>query len=133
MVGTPSLFELRRTSRFAHPTPSVPRSIQREARRKSAEVRRRVERLTVDRAIVVFAREVRVPVRRRKGIVQELAIAGQYFGAAVEPGALADVDARMRSLLIGDVGAAGPVIGTAVIIMALGGLGAGRADVAENR
>src|SRR5580704_5733900 len=86
----------------------IPRSIQRDARRISAEVRRRVERLAFERAVV----ELLVKgLRRREGVVGELAVARQNFGAAVEPGALADVDAGVRPLHVGDVGTAGAVIG----------------------
>ena len=65
-------------------------------RRLAAQIRRRVERLAVDRAIVVLARERRVADRRRKRVVLELAVARQHFGAGIEPGARGDVDAGAR-------------------------------------
>ena len=76
------------------------RSIQREAPRGAAHIRRRAQRLAIDRAVVVFARERRIAELRREGVVLEFAVARQHFGAGIEPGAGGDVDARMRSLLI---------------------------------
>src|SRR5712691_11279287 len=92
------------------------KSIQREPGRLAAQIRRRIQRLAVDRAIVVLARERWVPDRWRKCVVAELAVARQYFGAGIEPGALGDVDARARSLLIGHVGAVRPIIGPAAVV-----------------
>ena len=84
------------------------KSIQREPRRIAAQVGRRVERLAVDRAVVVLAGERRVPVRRRESVIQELAVAGQHFGAGIEPRARGDVDAGVRALLVGTVGTVAP-------------------------
>ena len=67
------------------------RSIQREALRIAAHVRRRVERLAVDRAVEVFARERRIADLRREGVVLELAVARQHFRAGIEPRARGDV------------------------------------------
>src|SRR5271154_5275986 len=86
-------------------------SIQREAGRKTTHVRWRAERLAVDRAIVVLARERWVSEGGWKRVIGELAVTRQNLGAAIEPGALGDVDAGMRSLLIRDVGAVLLVIG----------------------
>src|ERR1700722_465790 len=94
--------------------------LKREAARISAHVRRRAERLAVDRAIVVFAREVGVPDIRRKRVIGEFAVARQYLDAGIEPGTLGDVDAGVRALLVGRVGSARSVIGTAVSIELLG-------------
>src|ERR1700754_2501167 len=63
--------------------------IQREARRSAAEVRGRIERLALERAVVVLGRERR---GRRIGVVGELAVARQHFGTAIEPGALAHIN-----------------------------------------
>jgi len=52
-----------------------------------------VQRLAVERAILVLARE---GLRRRERIVGEFAVAGQDFDAGIEPGTLGDVDAGMR-------------------------------------
>src|SRR5712691_7937788 len=97
-------------------------SIQREILRvPTAHVRRRVEWLTVDRAIVVLARERWVPDRRRKCVVGEFALARQDLGAGVEPGALGHVDPGARPLLIGHIGTVRSVIDmAAVVILALG-------------
>src|SRR5258706_2096104 len=93
-------------------------SIQREGLRIiSAEVRRRVQRLAIDRAILVLAPERWVPDLRRIGVIGELALAGQNFGAGVEPGAFCHVDPGPRPLLIGHVGAARSVIGAAPVVI----------------
>src|SRR5580704_5707629 len=104
------------------------RSIQRNTARITAHVGGRIERLAVDRAVVVLAREGWIAKLRRKGVVGELAIAGQDFDAGIEPGTLGDIDPGVRPLLIGHVRTAGPVIGpAAVVVLALGlGLRAGR-------
>src|ERR1700733_4059636 len=95
------------------------RSIQRKTRGVAAHVRRRVQRLAIDRAVVVLARERRIAEFRREGVVLEFAVAGQHFGAGIEPGAGGDVDARMGSLLIDLVRAAIAVIGPAVPVVLL--------------
>src|SRR4051794_30158471 len=107
MVGTAR-------SAFAHPT--ALRSIQREAGRVSAQIRRRVERLAIDRAIAVFARKRWIPDVRRVSVVHELALARKHFGAGVEPRAPGDVDARL-TLLIDHVGTVRAVIRTASVIV----------------
>src|SRR3954454_7169648 len=102
-------------------------SIQRESLRiPSAQVRGRVERLAVDRSIVVFARERWIPDRRREGVIGEFAVAGQYFGAGVEPGALGDVNSGARPLLIGDIGTGRAVIGPSPFVVLAPGLRARR-------
>ncbi len=83
--------------------------------RISAEVRRRVQRLTVDRAIVVLAREGRISDFRRISVIGELAVARQNFDAGIEPGALGDVEAG-ATLLIDHVGTVRPVIGPAAVV-----------------
>src|SRR6266852_5326215 len=82
--------------------------IKREAGRLAAEIRRRVERLAVDRTVVVLARERWESDRRREGVVGELAIPRQNLGAAIKPGAPAHIDSGMRALLIDHIGAAYP-------------------------
>src|SRR6202040_4042535 len=88
-----SIFEMAGTARRA-PLPALRccKSIQRETLRISAHVGRRVERLAVDRAIVVLAPEGWHPELRRIGIIGKLAVAGQPFGAGVEPGAFCHID-----------------------------------------
>src|SRR5260370_36452343 len=109
------------------------RSIQREGLRIiSAEVRRRVQRLAIDRAILVLAPERWVPDLRRKCVIGELAVAGQHFGAGVEPGAFCHVDPGPRPLLIRHVGAARSVIGTAAVVISGLGLRARGGDVEAN-
>src|SRR5665213_2885781 len=76
------------------------RSIQRKAPGAAADVRRCAQRLAVDRAVVVLARERRITNVRRECVILEFAVAGQHFGAGIEPGAGGDIDPRMRSLLI---------------------------------
>src|SRR5882757_11429320 len=111
------------------------KSIQRNTLRIAAEIRGRAERLAVDRAIEVFARERRIADRRRKRVVLEFAVARQNFGAGIEPRARRDVNAGVRPLLVGTVRTSGAVIGPAVpVISGLGlGAGGGRADRNEGR
>ena len=104
----------------------LPLSIQRELGRIAAQIRRRVERLAVDRAVDVFARERRIAELRREGVVLELAVARQHFRAGIEPRARGDEDAGARALLVGAVGTVRPVIGAAVPVVFLLGLGVGR-------
>src|SRR5258708_31675965 len=94
-------------------------SIQREAPRIPTQIRRRVERLAVDRAIVVLAGERGVAELRRVGVVGKFAVARKYFGAGVEPGASGHINPCVRSLLIGHIRTIGPVIGTAAIVIFL--------------
>src|SRR5258708_32242219 len=101
-------------------------SIQREPLRVPAHIRRWVERLAVDRAIVVLARERWVPELRREGVIAEFAVAWQHFGAGVEPGAPCHIDSGVRSLLIGHVRTIASVIGTAAAVILLLGLRVGR-------
>src|SRR5258705_12290982 len=109
------------------------RSIQREGLRIAApQIRRRVERLAVDRAIVVLAPERWVSDRWRIGVVAELAVAGQHFGARVEPGTFCHVDPGPRPLLIRHVWAGRSVIGTAAVVNSGLGLRA-RGGVEANR
>src|SRR5258708_26437210 len=75
--------------------------IKREAGRLAAEIRRRVERLAVDRTVVVLARERWESDRRREGVVCELAVARQNLRAALKPGALCHIDSRLRAPLPG--------------------------------
>ena len=89
----------------------------REVLRIAAEIRRRIERLAVDRAVVVLARERWVPDRRRERVVLEFAVARQHFGAGIEPGARRDVDAGVRPLLVGPVRTLASVIGAAVLVV----------------
>src|SRR5439155_24189982 len=103
-------------------------SVQREARRLAAEIRGRVERLAIDRPVVVLASERREPVRRRKGIVHELAVARQHLGAAIEPGALANIDTG-AALLVDHVRSAIAVNGPAAAVLLGAGLGARGARV----
>src|SRR3954451_7553227 len=98
---------------------------QRDGQRIATHVRRWVKRLAVDRAVQVFARERWVPERRRKGVVLELAVARQHFRAGIEPRAGGDVDAGVRALLVGAIGTVCAVIGAAVAVVFLLGLGAG--------
>src|SRR5258706_15294736 len=88
-----------------------------------------MERLPVHRPIQVLAPERRVTELRRKRVVGEFAIARQYFGASVEPGALGDVNPGARPLLIGHIGAVRSVIGTAAVIVGPFGLRARRSHV----
>src|ERR1700712_4816711 len=88
----------------------APRSIQREFPRVAPQIRRRVERLTVDRSIFVLARERRVTDIGRIRVIGEFAVARQHFGAGVQPGALGDVNPGARPLLIGHVWPAWAVI-----------------------
>src|SRR5882762_3276544 len=99
---------------------------QRDGQRIAAHVRRRVERLTVDRPVEVFAGERRVADLRREGVVLELAVARQHFRAGIEPGARGDEDAGAWALLVRPVGTVRPVIETTVLVVFLLGLGAGR-------
>src|SRR5258708_39865214 len=92
-------------------------SIQREAPRIPTQIRRRVERLAVDRAIVVLAGERGVAELRRVGVVGKFAVARQHFGAGVEPGASGHINPCVRSLLIGNIRTIGPVIRTAAIVI----------------
>src|SRR3977135_2400450 len=108
------------------------KTIQREVPRIAAQIRRRVERLAVDRAIEVLAPERWVPDLRRKRVIDELAVTGQYFGAGVEPGALGDIDSGARPLLIGHIGTVRSVIGTAALVILALGLRAGRWHVESN-
>src|SRR6266851_511574 len=80
---------------------------QRDPLLKSAEVRGRAEGLPVERPIVVLARERRAG---REGVVAELPVAGQHLGPAIQPRALAHIDARMRTGLVRVIGAAPTVI-----------------------
>src|SRR5258705_4090691 len=100
-------------------------SIQRNPLRIAAHVRRRIERLAVDRPVVVFAPEGRIADIRREGVVLELAVARQHFGAGVEPGARGDVDAGVRPLLVGSVRSLRAVNDAAVLVVFRPGLGAG--------
>src|SRR5258706_16366257 len=87
------------------------RSIQRECLRiPAAEVRRRGERLAVDRAVVVLAPERWGSDRRRIGVVGELAVAGQHLGAGGGPGTFFHVNPGPRPLLIRNVWAGPSVI-----------------------
>src|SRR5258707_13871247 len=101
------------------------KSIQRELGRLAAQIRRRIQRLAVDRAVVVLAGERWVPERRRKCVIGEFAVTGQHFNAGIEPGAPADVDAG-ASLLVGHIGTVRSVIGAAALIELTLGLGVGR-------
>src|SRR5260370_11512319 len=105
---------------------SVPQqSIERELGRLAAQIRRRIERLAVDRAVVVLAGERWVANRWRECVIGEFAVAGQHFNAGIKPGAPADVDAG-ASLLVGHIGTVRPVIGAAALIGLTLGLGVGR-------
>src|SRR6478735_8995958 len=108
------------------PQSAPPLSIQRERLWVSAQVRWRAERLAVDRAIVVLATERWVPDRRRKCVVAEFAVARQYLGAGVEPGALGNVDPGARALLIRHIGTVRPVIDPAAVVVLALGLRVGR-------
>src|SRR3954470_3036569 len=99
-------------------------SVQREILRIAANILRRAQRLAIDRAVEIFAREGRIAYRRREGVVGELAVARIYLGAAAEPGALAHIDAG-AALLIARIGAARAVIVTAAVIALLLGVGRG--------
>ena len=94
-------------------------SVQREGPRIAAEVGRRTERLTIDRAVVVLARERGIADIRRVRIVVELAVARQHFGAGVEPRARGDIDTGTRALLIDPVRALRAVIAAAVAVILL--------------
>src|SRR4051812_33511751 len=99
-------------------------SVQREILRIAANILRRTQRLAIDRAVEIFAGEGRIAHRRRKGVVGKLAVARIDLGAAVEPGALAHIDAG-AALLIARMGAARAVIVTAAVIALLLGVGRG--------
>src|SRR4051794_41941874 len=99
-------------------------SVQREILRIAANILRRAQRLAIDRAVEIFAREGRIAYRRREGVVGELAVARIDLGAAVEPGALAHIDAG-AALLVARIGAARAVIVTAAVIALLLGVGRG--------
>src|SRR3954470_3129370 len=99
-------------------------SVQREILRIAANILRRAQRLAIDRAVEIFACEGRVAHRRREGVVGELAVARIDLGAAVEPGALAHIDAG-AALLIARIGAAGAEIGRASVNALLFGVGRG--------
>jgi len=106
-----------------HTTPQ--QSIERELGRLAAQIRRRVQRLAVDRAVVVLAGERWVPDRRRECVIGEFAVAGQHFNAGIEPGAPADVDAG-ASLLVGHIGTVCAVIDAAALIVLTLGRRVGR-------
>src|SRR5881227_2730216 len=91
-------------------------SVQREILRIAADIGRRGERLAIDRTVEVFAGEGRIAHRWRESVVGELAVARIDLGAAVEPGALAHIEAG-TSLLIDRIGAARSVIGSAAIVI----------------
>src|SRR5882757_2801276 len=111
----------------------LPSPIQRDALRISAQIRRRIERLAVDRPVPVLAPETWVSEFRRESVVGEFAVARQDFGAGIEPGARGDVDAGAWPLLIGTVRAVRAVVGTAIpIILLTLGLGAGRGGADRN-
>src|SRR5215472_13574523 len=89
------------------------RSIQREARRLAAEIGGRVERLALQRMVAVLYAKRRA---RQIRIVGVFAVAGQHLGAAIEPGALADIDTR-APLLVLHVRSVGPVIGLPAVVI----------------
>src|SRR5205085_10945640 len=102
------------------------RSIQRERLRiPSAKVGWRIERLPVDRAVLVLAREGWVSDLRREGIILEFAVTRQDFGTGIEPGALGDIDPGMRPLLIGHIRSVRSVIGPTAVIVGARRLGIG--------
>src|SRR5438445_10859838 len=101
-------------------------SIQRERLRvPSTKVRRRIEWLAVDRAVLVFAPERWIAELRRKRVVGEFAVTRQDFGAGIEPGALGDIDPGMRPLLIGHVRSVRSVIGPTAVVVSTRRLGTG--------
>src|SRR4051812_47503831 len=79
-----------------------PRSVEREALGITAEIPLRVERLAVQRTVVVVAGE---GVTGRIGIISELAVTREHFDASIEPRATRHVNAG-AALLIGHVRAA---------------------------
>src|SRR3954453_16875354 len=94
-------------------------SIQREAPGggiPETEIRRRIERLPIDRPVAVFARKRRIAAVGWIGVIHELPLAREHLGAGVEPGPFGHVSGR-RPLLIDPIGPARAVIGTATLVI----------------
>jgi hypothetical protein len=80
----------------------------------STEVRSRIQWPPIDWAVSVLAPE---RISRRKCIVGKLAVSWQDFGAGIQPRSCRDVDASMRSRLIGSVWSVGAVVKHAIAVI----------------